>query len=89
MEARQSPSRRDRRFAHNGGNRGFSGRFVGDADGELAEIERGCQAMGVPGQRCDVWEQGGAGGVAIPALVALLKYVKRGPGVAASGPQAA
>jgi formate--tetrahydrofolate ligase len=54
-------------------------RFVTDADAEVEAVTAVCAAEGVEAVRCDVWEKGGDGGVAVAeALLGLLK--KKGGG---------
>ena len=49
-------------------------RFVTDADAEVEAVSAVCAAEGVEAVRCDVWEKGGEGGVAVAeALLGLLK----------------
>ncbi len=49
-------------------------RFVTDAEGEVQAIERGCAKLGVSVASADVWEKGGAGGMAVAeAVLELLK----------------
>jgi formate--tetrahydrofolate ligase len=56
-------------------------RFVTDADAEVEAVSAVCVAEGVDAVRCDVWEKGGDGGVAVAeALLALLKGSKGAPG---------
>ena len=38
-------------------------RFITDADEELDVVRKGCEAKGVRVARCNVWEEGGAGGI--------------------------
>jgi len=44
-------------------------RFVSDSDEELAVIENGCKALGVPVALTEVWEKGGEGGMALAEAV--------------------
>jgi formate--tetrahydrofolate ligase len=56
-------------------------RFVSDADAEVEAVSAVCAAEGVEAVRCDVWEKGGEGGVAVAeALLGLLKGSKGGSG---------
>ena len=38
-------------------------RFITDSDEELEVVRRGCEAQGARVARCNVWEEGGAGGI--------------------------
>jgi len=54
-------------------------RFVTDADAEIEAVSAVCAAEGVEAVRCDVWEKGGDGGVAVAeALLGLMKGSKGG-----------
>jgi formate--tetrahydrofolate ligase len=56
-------------------------RFVSDADAEVEAVSAVCAAEGVEAVRCDVWEKGGEGGVAVAeALLGLLKGSKGASG---------
>jgi formate--tetrahydrofolate ligase len=51
-------------------------RFLSDSDEELAVVRKGCESLGVPVALCEVWEKGGAGGVAVAEAV--LELLDRG-----------
>jgi formate--tetrahydrofolate ligase len=52
-------------------------RFITDTDAEIAAVTQACAAEGVLVVRCEVWEKGGAGGVALAeALLKLLDTEK-------------
>src|SRR6266536_803909 len=54
-------------------------RFVSDADAEVEAVSTVCAAEGVEAVRCDVWEKGGDGGVAVAeALLGLLQSTNAG-----------
>jgi formate--tetrahydrofolate ligase len=44
-------------------------RFQSDTEAELDAVRRGCEASGVPVALCEVWEKGGAGGIALAEAV--------------------
>ncbi len=44
-------------------------RFVTDSDEELDKVRSGCEAQGAPVSLCNVWEQGGEGGVELAEAV--------------------
>lgn len=44
-------------------------RFLGDTEEELDTVRQGCAALGVPVAVCEVWEKGGAGGIALAEAV--------------------
>ena len=52
-------------------------RFITDTDAEIAAVREACASEGVQVVRCEVWEKGGAGGVAVAeALLKLLDTEK-------------
>jgi len=58
-------------------------RFISDTDEEVEVVRALGSAEGVEVVRCDVWEKGGEGGVAVAeALLGLLKTAKGGGGAA-------
>ena len=44
-------------------------RFITDSDEELDKVRSGCEAEGAPVSLCNVWEQGGEGGVELAEAV--------------------
>lgn len=51
-------------------------RFVSDTEGELEAVRAECAAEGVEVERCEVWEKGGEGGIAVAEAVLKLLDAK-------------